>query len=585
MTSMLLLIPAGCNNGRTEPASSEAETEGDAETGEPSDPEDDDDGETGGDSDDEPVPDYVELDPAYRLLRISTALRGRRPSMAEMDRVEADPDALAEIVDGYLESDEFRETLRDLHNDSLFQDVEIFELDAVGPLENESPGAIAESVLQSPLRLIEDVVMSGRPYTEIVTADYWMVDQRSSGVWGTEYDPSGPTWQRASYPDDRPAAGILADNGFYMRHDSCGFNYNRGRANQVTTALLCHDFLAADVNVSGSVDLADPEAVATAAQTVPACVSCHQSLDPLASVFNPFLETFIPDPPYEYPLDPMYVDEFADYYDELTGRAPGYYGQPVDDVRELGQAIADDPRFSLCTATRFYGYLAQVPLAQVPVETASQLQMVLEDSDFDAKALIREIVLSEAFARASANDEADAELLPGYKRARPFQLANLYAQLTGWEWVIDTGQFEEEGGQLLSMPRTSFIGYEVLAGGHDSFFNTTPTRSANVTTILFLQKMARESASFVVEQDFEQPAEDRRLLNLVEPGDTDSDAVRTQLVQIFRRFYGETVTPDDDAIADAAAIFEGVIERGGNARVAWKTTLSALLQDPHILYY
>ncbi len=572
--TLLLVFSVGCHDdGGTASGNAKDGTDTDHDT------------EVETDDGDDPAG-YASLDPALRLVRISTALRGRRPSLEELDRVEADPDALPEIVDGYLDSEGFREVIRDLHNDSLFMEVEIFEFEAVGPLEGITGGAIAESVMQGPLRLIEDVVMSDRPYTDIVTAGYWMVDDVSSEVWGTAYDVDGPTWQRAAYPDDRPAAGILADNGFYMRHDSCGFNFNRGRANEVSTALLCHDFLAADVNVAGSVDLADPEAVANAARTEPSCIGCHQSLDPLATVFNPFLQTFVPDPPYDYPLDSMYEPEAMEEWPIFTGRAPGYYGQPVDDVGELGRAIAEDPRFSLCTATRFYSYLAQVPLEAVPVETASHLQRVLEDSAFDAKALVREIVLSEEFGRGSANDALDAEDLVGYKRARPFQVGNLYSQLTGWEWVIDTAQLEGgDVGDRLSIPRNALIGYEVLAGGHDSFTTTTASRTANVTTVLFMQKMARESASFVVEQDFALPAGERRLLTLVESGDTKPALIRAQLVRVFRQVFGDSLTTDDQAVSDAFAIFDGVLSRGESPETAWKITLAALLQDPALLYY
>ncbi|MEM6995970.1 MAG: DUF1585 domain-containing protein, partial [Myxococcota bacterium] len=441
LAALVAAVP-GCRDDATPPAAAD-ETDG---TGGTSDEPDDDAAD--GDSTDDGSPaaqDYVLLTPTEHLVRVSMALRGIRPSLADLDRVADDPDAVGELVDEYLESDEFREVVRDMHNDALLMEAEIFELDAVGELAGESPARIAESVLQGPLRTIENVVMEDRPYTEIVTADTWMVDRRSSVVWGTDYDPSGPPWQEVAVPDERPTAGILTDNGLYMRHESCGFNFNRGRAHLVTKALLCHDFLAADINIDGSINLSDPEAVATAVQTVGACMGCHQTLDPLASAMNGFFEAYFPDPPYTYPLPAMYDAGFEEAWPELTGRAPGFFGQPIADMAELGQAIADDPRFSRCTAQRFYGYLAQTPVEEVPYDVAAELQLVLEDNDFSAKALVRHIVMAEDFRRASVAEgsEADPDALVGYKRARPFQLSNFVADLTGYEWTIDIGAFEE----------------------------------------------------------------------------------------------------------------------------------------------
>lgn len=100
---MLLLTPGGCNRSGSEPGEAVGDTEETEETEEATDTEAEEESDT--DDEDEPGPSYEELDPARRLVRISTALRGRRPSLADMDRVEQNPDALGEIVDGYLRSE------------------------------------------------------------------------------------------------------------------------------------------------------------------------------------------------------------------------------------------------------------------------------------------------------------------------------------------------------------------------------------------------------------------------------------------------------------------------------------------------
>lgn len=541
-------------------------------------------GDTDGvdDAADEPVV----LGDAERLVRISMALRGRRPSPEQLDAVVADPAALPEIVDEYLASPELGEVIRDLHNDDLLLDVEFFELPAIAPLEDERPDALSLAAFSGPLRLAEHVVLEDRPYTELVTADYWMVDARTSAIWGSSYDEGGPQWQAVPIPDDRGAAGILADNGLFMRHRSDGYNFNRGRANVITRSLLCHDFLANDISVSGNIDLSDPDTVANAVGEVAECVSCHQTLDPIASALNGYLIEVEPEDLEQYPFEGFYQREVIDQWPEINNRSPGFYGQPIEDLEELGQAIADDPRFSLCTARRFYAYFMQIDREDVAVARVAQLQAVLVDSGFDAKALIREIVLSDDFRAIEGVDADGAELSRGYLRARPFQLANLVEQLTGYRWRLDLGVVDEAAaGHEIDLLTNGFIGFEVLAGGLDSYFITEAAGTTDVTSSLLLRRVALDAASYAVEQDLSLDADERRLLDRIEADQTDEDAVRRQLVALFYRLYAEQVDVDDEAITDAHAVFDAVVARTQDPALAWKTTLAALLQDLHIAHY
>mgnify|MGYP000099903498 FL=1 len=52
-------------------------------------------------------PGPASLSPEKHLLRVSMALTGKRPSLQELRAVRDDPDALGDIVDGYLETDDF----------------------------------------------------------------------------------------------------------------------------------------------------------------------------------------------------------------------------------------------------------------------------------------------------------------------------------------------------------------------------------------------------------------------------------------------------------------------------------------------
>ena len=213
---------------------------------------------------------------------------------------------------------------------------------------------------------------------------------------------------------------------------------------------------------------------------------------------------------------------------------------------------------------------------------------MLEDNDFSAKQLVRHIVLSDEFRRAAVTEagDANADELVGYKRARPFQIANLIRDLTGYEWMLNLQLLDEDEPDMdISLARNAFIGFEVLAGGHDSFFQTTATTTTNATTVLFLRALAQRAASYVVDRDFGVPAQDRRLLGLVESEDADESAVRAQIVALCLRLYGEVVDASDPTVDDAYAIFAAVHDRTDDSPQAWKATLSAMLSDMDILYY
>jgi hypothetical protein len=565
---------------------------------------DDDDGEL-------PDPTVVMLEPAERLVRISMALRGIRPRPDELAAVEADPAALGAIVDGYLGDPAFGETIRDLHNDALLvlSDYFIYPAGypAIGPLEGRDPFALNRAITEAPLRLVEHVVMNDRPYGEIVTADYTVADAQVAAVWGLE-GGGEDEWQETRWTDGRDNAGILSDGWLFQRHSSTPSNANRGRANAISRALLCYDFADRDIVLDATVDLADPDAVADAVVDNPACASCHQGLDPLASFFGDFYPQYIPSDivataPAEdqlaYPLRTWYPGLF-ELYLGVPMRAPSYFGTPAQGLAGLGALIAEDPRFSLCAAQRFYAYFHQVDLEAVPDRDAAELQRVLVDSGMDAKALTRAIVMSDEFAAAGLAlpegfdvDDPDA-LDPaidvvGVKKARPLQLRRMFEDLTGFDWRTDLSLLVSEdtpnGLGKVSLLDDSFLGYAVLAGGLDSIYVTRASHTYSATVSLVLRSLAQISANVVVDADFAVPAGERRLLDRVEPGTVDEASIRAQLVALHLRLYGGHVAVDGEDIDDGWALFSGALAHGGDPLRAWKVTLTALLQDVRIAYY
>ena len=534
-----------------------------------------------------PPPGVTLLTPVEHLTRASLALRGVRPALDELREVAADPDRLDDLVDAYLETPEFGATIRDLHNETLLLLIQQdnYTIPSLGPLQDRTFEEMASSIFQEPLRLIEDVVMSDRPYTEIVTADYTMADKIVATVWGMAHS-GNDRWERAAWPDGRPAAGILASTAFHLRYRSTNFNYNRGRAAAVSRALLCHDFLEADIPVDTSVDLSDPSAVTRAVTSNPACAGCHQTLDPLASYFFAFHEgTLFSAPLVGYPVTHLYDADDTDRWFLTNRRPPSYFGQPAEGLAGLGQAIADDPRFARCAAIRFASYLTETPARELPRAWVDELAADLASSKFSAKQLARSIVLSDAFRSGAATDPALAEGIVGYQKLRPAQLQRMLQALTGFVWrsqsrelvrglVVGTFDYLDD----------DHMGFRVLGGGIDSFYVTRPVHTMTATASLVVRRAAFEAAKFVVAHDAAAPPGERTLLADGIP--TDPARVRAQLALLHARIYGELVDPGDAAVDATAALVDGALHTSrGDASRAWIITLTGMLSDLRAVYY
>jgi hypothetical protein len=529
------------------------------------------------------------LTPTEHLVRASMALRGVRPSVEELVAVRDEPRILPAIVEWYLDQPEFGATVRELHDETLLVRVDPIlypaGFRAIGPLEGMDQQAINLSVIEAPLRLIEHVVMNDRPYTEIVTADYTLADRTVATIWGLPYDDGGEEWQVTTYEDGRQPAGILSDSALFMRHSTTQSNQNRGRANAVSRALLCYDFLSREIPIDSSIDLADPDAVAHALRENPACVSCHQTLDPLASFFADYFPIFVPADVDAYPFR-FYAPELAPYF-QPGERA--FFGRPGIDAWDLGTFIAEDPRFSLCAARRFYSYLGQTPIDSVPLELAAELQDVLVESGYDAKALARAVVLSDRFRVSHALAEEGDDAV-GLMKVRPEQLARMVEDLTGYRWTAEL-RFEllEGWGEIghVDLMSDGFFGFDVLAGGIDGNSVTRPSHTMSATVTLVLRGLAAHAAPFVVDSDLGEPDPSaRRLLRRVSAGETGEAAVRAQIAELSIRLYGQFLSPEAPEVTDGWELFRGALEgSGGDIAHAWTTTLYAMLQDIRIAYY
>lgn len=528
--------------------------------------------------------------------RISLAVRGIPPTPDERAALVADPAALPAHLDAWLDSPEFAATVRDIHAEFLWTRVDTeFEFPSVGPLKRVPQGKIMESVGEGPLRLVEDVVMTGRPYTDILTVDYTMVDPILAVMYGLDHDPAGPTWQRATWKDGRPAAGLLADNGLWLRYRSAATNYQRERANTVTRAFLCTDFASADIPVLDSDEL--PEEGHGPIEDN-ACVGCHEIIDPLGSFFWGYDRYILPQEvrqayaagctgdtekfcyPFDY-YDPAREGRWAD----LGMPEPKLVGVPGDDLADLGALVTANPQFPRCTARHFASWLTQTPHEDLPADVVQEWADGLVASGWDVKALVRDIVLHPGFTELR---DDPAGFVAGVQQIRPEQYARTVAALTGFTFTADpTAEACAEGPfgcwGVVDLGTTDRYGFRTLAGGISSYEVTTPTWTSTPTRELALERIASEAAGWVVARDLTAPAGEKLLLG-ASPATVTEPAVRAEIAALWLALLGEEAGVDHPGVDAAYAMWAERFQAAG-PESAWRTVVSALLLHPRMVHY
>ena len=525
-----------------------------------------------------PSPEEAGLGPVEQLVRVSMGLRGVRPSATEIRAVAAEPDLIGVYADAWLRDPLFGETIREIHDHAWRMSTDIVQLPASGSLAGAPMARIKAGVLGGPARLAEHVVTNDLPYTETVTGDWFVADGIAAAAWpdveGYDSELPDDVWQVVRWGDGRPLAGVLSDSGLWLRYRSPNANYNRTRANALSRALLCHDFLeVATEAVDASVDLSNLAAAENAIATVPGCVACHQDLDGLAG-FLPF-EPFWPVPSMVFPYG-VYDPDDEDQWREMTGRPPVYFGEPGDGLADLGRAIAADPRFAECAARRFYGWFAQMRPADVPTYVAIELHDVLVDSGFDARQMARAAILSPELAAA------------GTLVATPRQLARMVEALTGFRWEVDvtTTCCDASAGSspygLVDLSTDQYVGFDVVGGGYDGDGVLDPKRAPSTTGAAFQQRLAERAAAYVVEEDFHGIAP--KLLTNVDVATTDEMSIRKQLVELHATILAELLEMEDPEIDRSYDLWADTYERT-DVKQAWRVVLTAMLRDFRVATY
>lgn len=509
------------------------------------------------------------MEPVALLTRASLDLRGVRPSVEEIEAVEADPLAVEDLIDGFLQDERFAGRVRSLYADIYLTKQDTWYVTAaLAGLDAEDQPEWAASIGEEPLRILSRIADEDLPYTELVTGDWTMTNDLLAEAWPLEAD-EGDGWRVGHYTDGRPHAGILSTNGMWWRYQSNATNANRARANAISKIVLCTDYLSKPITFERDVDLLDADAVNDALVNNPGCAACHHSLDPLAAYLWGFYYT-----DYYSAIDTAgYHPEreylWADYTDDV---APGYYGEPGYTLTDLGQSLAADPLLVECAADQAMSVLLQRDTSLVDQTDLNTHRAAFLDAGLRMRPLLRSVVDSDAYRSAPSDDER----LAGAKLLGVDQLASSIEDLTGF-------RFTYAGYDMMS---TDTYGLRTLAGGVDGQFVTQPAREPMTTMVLVQERLAQGAARYVVETDSGSDTPALFLyVDFTETPATNREAMVEQLQHLHLRVFGTRVAADGLEVEANLQLWEALYAIDGDPAEAWVGVLSVLLRDPLFLVY
>jgi hypothetical protein len=346
---------------------------------------------------------------------------------------------------------------------------------------------------------------------------------------------------------------------------------NRSRAAAISRLLLCQDYLARPISLTGAEDVSDPE---LAIRTDPYCVTCHASLDPIAASMFGFWWLSL----YSRIEQDVYHPEREALAEEFLGVDPAWFGTPTSGLPDLGYAISQDNRFYSCAVETFSKlYWRRTPDVEDHARMES-LRVQFLEAGASPQALILAVLETREYQAGGVAEDAHPDAASRARVVRmlsPDQVSRTVEALTGLVWT-------RQGHEVL---RNDETGYRMLAGGVDGWAVTEPQTAPSLPWSLVMKRHAQAAADRAVKEELErqnQEAPDVFFAGVEthhRPGD---DAYRQALGDMWWRLTATELSETDRNIF--AQLWLDVEAQDGPA-MAWRAVLSTMMRDPLFLSY
>jgi hypothetical protein len=575
------------------------------------------------------------LDSSELLRKAALLFAGRTPTAAEEAAVSSGEDGdLRQAIRNLMTGPGFEAFLMEAANDRLltdkFRDSSSSALaqlgseyeyphlyDRIDAAPNDDERWVQwlltnDAIAQEPLRLVVHVAQNERPYSEVLTADYVMVNPWSAVPYqaGVSFPDQNAfdDWREGRNLGYRlpgvPHSGLLSSPMFLARYPSTDTNRNRARARWTY-----YFFLGVDIEGLAPRTV-DPEALADTNNPTMNnvhCTVCHSVMDPVAGTFQDWADlghyrVYETDSlPWTYKSSDLY--EWGDlWYRDM--RSPGFNNVVMPETSNdaasawLAAQIAADPRFARGTTDFWWlGVFGRRPPLQ-PTDPSDpdygeklasyRAYDEVADAVADAfhvgsagtaahgplnlKDLLVELVMTPLFRAESVTgvDEDRAVELADLGLAKlltPEQLDRKLTSLTGQVWAKPWNPTVPE---LLTT-------YRLYYGGMDSDGITKRTTELNSLMSTVVERLAHEASCEIVARDFTLPKASRRLFSRVEVTDRPDDEaavtrIRTNIRDLHALLLGETLGANHAEVNRTYALFEEVwservaLNKGTNLR-------------------
>ena len=456
------------------------------------------------------------------------------------------------------------------------------------------------ALAQEPLRLINHVVKMERPYSEVLTANYILVNPYINDVFDTKLsfvdNQDAQDWQAAQINSgyrngaNLPHAGILSSPMFLARYPSTDTNRNRARARWSYYFFLGVDIEGLAVRPMNSDSLQD---VDNPTLNNPDCAVCHEIMDPVAGAFQNWGNDgqfrdqcgWFPDSAHAdggewlCDLDALPWVGYKEFFDPYVAgdlwyrdmRKPGFNGvlQPTNQedssLNWLAQQMVQDPRFASGTVkfwfkgvfarkpaplpnnpddAQFSGFMAAYEvdnyyISEFASAFASGSAGTASHASFNLKDLLVDMLVSPLFRAQKASQTLNQDekvALSQIGFGRLLSPEQLNRKLTALLGTHWRHVWNEEQNQLLQ----DFYGFY---GGIDSDGVTERNTRLNTLMATVVERYSSEMVCRVVIDEFEKPASQRLLLPNVSLTDTPqsgagSAAIKLALQDLIGRLWG-----------------------------------------------
>ncbi|MEC7946165.1 MAG: hypothetical protein VX265_01275 [Myxococcota bacterium] len=521
---------------------------------------------------DDPAADLVPLEGPRLLRRVSLDLRGTLPTPAELDSAAADPGVWRNYAAQWVTEPAFEERLVALLAEHWWTRIDTFEVVRFDyDLTYEQEFEFDVSVGEEPLRLIARVVAEDRPWSDVVTAPHTLANPMLADLWPIDYPEGAEGWQEATYTDGRPHAGVLSTNGLWWRYTTTDSNMNRSRAAAISRLLLCQDYLARPITLTGAEDVSDPE---LAIRTDPYCVACHASLDPVAASMFGFWWLSL----YSRIEQDVYHPEREALAEEFLGVEPAWYGAPTSGLADLGYEISRDNRLYACAVETFAKLYWRRAPDRADDRRMESLRVQFLEAGASPQALILALLETHEYQAGGVMDGAHEDAASRARTVRmvsPDQLSRTVEALTGLVWT-------RQGHEVLQNDET---GFRMLAGGVDGWAVTEPQTAPSLPWSLVMKRHAQAAADRAVREELERQQQQTPdvffggLALSDRPGDA---PYRKALGDIWWRL---TATPLGDEDRNTYAQLWLDVDAEDGPAMAWRAVLSTMMRDPLFLTY